>query len=148
MRFSFFGLTAFFTIACLSACTAKTDSPAPKLFDPAVNIWPHDISDVPRDMDVRYGRLQNGMRYALQANGRPEQEAVIRLTFRAGAKHESDDMLGGAHFLEHMAFNGTENVPEGEMVKSLERMGMSFGCLLYTSPSPRDATLSRMPSSA
>jgi len=36
-------------------------------------------------------------------------------------------MLGGAHFLEHMAFNGTENVAEGEMVKSLERMGMSFG---------------------
>jgi len=36
-------------------------------------------------------------------------------------------MLGGAHFLEHMAFNGTQNVPEGEMVKSLERMGMSFG---------------------
>lgn len=127
MRFSFFGLTALFAIGSLLACTAKTDAPSPQLFDPAVNLWPHDISDVPRDMDVHYGVLDNGLRYALQANGRPEQEAVIRLTFRAGAKHESQDMLGGAHFLEHMAFNGTENVPEGEMIKSLERMGMSFG---------------------
>jgi len=127
MRFSLLWLTVIFTALSLSACSPKDKTDAPLLFDPAVHVWPHDISDVPRDEDVRYGVLDNGMRYALQANGRPEQEAVIRLTFRAGAKHETEDMLGGAHFLEHMAFNGTENVPEGEMVKSLERLGMSFG---------------------
>jgi len=110
----------------LMACTQKTTQDV-RLFDPAVDIWPHDISDVPRDMDVTYGRLENGLRYALQNNKRPENEAVIRLTINAGAKHETEDMSGGAHFLEHMAFNGTENVPEGEMVKSLERMGLSFG---------------------
>ena len=127
MRFSFLSLLIIFSALIASSCAPKDKSPDTILFDPAVHVWPHDISDVPRDMDVRYGVLDNGMRYALQANRRPEQEAVVRLTFRAGAKHESDDMLGGAHFLEHMAFNGTENVPEGEMVKSLERMGLSFG---------------------
>lgn len=127
MRFSLIGLLTVVSAVIISSCSPKDAAKEAVLFDPAVHIWPHDISDVPRDEDVHYGVLENGMRYALQANGRPEQEAVIRLTFRAGAKHESDDMLGGAHFLEHMAFNGTENVPEGEMIKSLERMGMSFG---------------------
>ena len=96
-------------------------------FDPAVDVWPHDRSDVTLDPDVTYGVLPNGMRYALQANGRPENEASLRLIFRAGAKHETPTTLGAAHYLEHMAFNGTENVPEGEMVKSLERMGLAFG---------------------
>lgn len=127
MRVLHIWITLLFTALMLAACAPKDKTAAPVLFDPAVHVWPHDISDVPVDTDVRYGVLENGMRYALQANGRPEQEAVIRLTFRAGAKHETDDMVGGAHFLEHMAFNGTQNVPEGEMVKSLERMGMSFG---------------------
>ncbi|MGB0905957.1 MAG: M16 family metallopeptidase [Maricaulaceae bacterium] len=120
-----------FTALCLAACSnsssdrhAETKIP---VFDPAVNTWPHEGSDVPRDMDVTYGVLSNGMRYAVQANSRPEQEASVRMTIRAGAKHEPDGVLGAAHFLEHMAFNGTEDVPEGEMVKSLERMGLAFG---------------------
>ncbi len=124
-----FALVSLFSLSALS-CAPQTNTPladAPRLFDPAVDIWPHDISDVPVDTDVTYGRLENGLRYALQSNQRPKQEAVIRLTIRAGAKHESDDMLGGAHFLEHMAFNGTQNVAEGEMIKSLERLGLSFG---------------------
>lgn len=128
-RFSFIYHIALSAIAAfaLIACSAGESTKEARIFDPAVDIWPHDISDVPRDTDVTYGRLENGLRYALQHNERPENEAVIRLTFRAGSKHEFDDMQGGAHFLEHMAFNGTENVPEGEMIKSLERMGLSFG---------------------
>ena len=127
MRFLHLLTISALTLTVLAGCAPKDNAAAPVLFDPAVHVWPHDISDVPKDADVHYGVLDNGLRYALQTNGRPQQEAVIRLTFRAGAKHETDDMLGGAHFLEHMAFNGTENVAEGEMVKSLERMGMSFG---------------------
>jgi len=96
-------------------------------FDPDVELWPHERSDVPVDSDVTYGVLANGMRYAVQSNQRPENEAALRLVIRAGAKHETDETLGLAHYLEHMAFNGTENVPEGEMVKSLERMGLAFG---------------------
>ncbi len=116
-------------IFCLtfSACTNQDADNAPRLFDPLVDIWPHDISDIPPDPDVIYGRLGNGMRYALQINSRPEGEASLRFRVAAGSRHESEDTLGLAHYLEHMAFNGSENVPEGEMVKSLERLGLSFG---------------------
>lgn len=116
------------TLIWLMGCS-QSPSPDPlgMPFDPAVSVWPHDDSDVPQDPDVTYGVLSNGMRYALQANGRPENEASLRMIIRAGAKHETETTLGAAHFLEHMAFNGTENVPEGEMVKSLERMGLAFG---------------------
>ncbi len=112
---------------CLAGCVPGSKSSATRVFDPLVDTWPHDISDIPEDRDVQYGRLENGMRYALQSNMRPEGEAVVRFHIRAGSQHETDDTLGVAHFLEHMAFNGSQNVPEGEMVKSLERLGLSFG---------------------
>lgn len=113
---------AFFLISCAGENRADVTP-----FDPATEVWPHDSSDVTVDPDVTYGVLPNGMRYALRANARPENEASMRLIIRAGAKHETPETLGAAHFLEHMAFNGTENVPEGEMVKSLERLGLAFG---------------------
>ena len=51
----------------------------------------------------------------------------MRLRFDAGSLMETDDQQGLAHFLEHMAFNGSTNVPNGEMVKILERHGLAFG---------------------
>ena len=111
----------------LAGCKAGTKDEAKVLFDPLVHTWPHDLSDIPVDSDVKYGVLENGLRYALQTNGRPESEASLRFWVRAGSRNETDETLGLAHYLEHMAFNGSENVPEGEMVKSLERLGLSFG---------------------
>jgi len=111
----------------LVGCKAKTADTAIPMFDPLVHTWPHDLSDIPVDPNVTYGVLDNGLRYALQANSRPENEASLRFWIRAGSRNETDETLGLAHYLEHMAFNGSENVPEGEMVKSLERLGLSFG---------------------
>lgn len=115
------------SLALFSGCAPQEKADAPRLFDPLVDVWPQDLSDIPVDPDVVYGQLENGMRYALQTNTRPEGEAVVRFRISAGSKHETDETLGLAHYLEHMAFNGSENVPEGEMVKSLERLGLSFG---------------------
>lgn len=89
--------------------------------------WGLDESDVPPDPAVRYGVLPNGMRYALRHNDTPRKTAVMRLVFRTGSIDEEEDQRGVAHFVEHMAFNGTTNVPEGEMVKMLERLGLAFG---------------------
>lgn len=111
----------------LISCSFGSKNDGPHTFDPLVDVWPQDLSDIPVDPNVTYGRLENGMRYALQHNIRPEGEAVVRLHINAGSRHETEKTLGVAHFLEHMAFNGSENVPEGEMVKSLERLGLSFG---------------------
>ncbi|HEX4709377.1 insulinase family protein [Phenylobacterium sp.] len=89
--------------------------------------WPQAHSDVPADPDIRFGSLPNGMRYAIRRQTVPAGEAALRLRFDAGSLMETDAQQGLAHFLEHMAFNGSKGVPEGEMVKILERHGLAFG---------------------
>jgi zinc protease len=87
----------------------------------------HQRSDVPVDPRVVWGELPNGMRYAIVQNAKPAQGAVVRLRIGAGSMHEEEDQRGLAHFLEHMAFNGSQNIPEGEMIRRLERLGLAFG---------------------
>ncbi|MBK5921735.1 hypothetical protein CCR80_11900 [Rhodothalassium salexigens] len=89
--------------------------------------WPRTQSELTPDPGVRYGELDNGLRYAIVANEGPEGQASVRLHMRAGSMMEAADQRGLAHFLEHMAFNGSENVPEGEFTKMLERLGLKFG---------------------
>lgn len=89
--------------------------------------WAQALSDVAPDPAWRFGVLPNGMRYAIRKNATPPAQASLRLWFDAGSLMEADDQQGLAHFLEHMAFNGSKNVPEGEMIKILERHGLAFG---------------------
>ena len=86
-----------------------------------------DRSDIPADPGISYGQLENGLRYAIMANDTPPDTASIRMAFNVGSLVEADDQRGLAHFIEHMAFNGSDNVPEGEMVALLERFGLQFG---------------------
>ncbi|MFO0509550.1 MAG: M16 family metallopeptidase [Gammaproteobacteria bacterium] len=90
-------------------------------------IWAHEASDLKPDPAVTYGQLPNGLRYALMKNSLPSKTAAVRMRFGVGSIMEADDQQGLAHFLEHMVFNGSQNVPEGEMVKLLERYGLAFG---------------------
>jgi zinc protease len=84
-------------------------------------------SDIKADPAVRFGKLPNGMTYIILKNTTPPGTASIRLRFNGGSLMEDDSQQGLAHFLEHMAFNGSKNVAEGDMVKILERHGLSFG---------------------
>lgn len=84
-------------------------------------------TDLPPDPGLKFGRLPNGMRYILMHNATPPGQTSLRLRIDAGSLMEAEDQRGLAHFLEHMAFNGSTNVPEGEMVKILERAGLAFG---------------------
>ncbi|MFC4292847.1 M16 family metallopeptidase [Sphingorhabdus arenilitoris] len=102
---------------------AQTTPAAPMTVTP----WGHQSIDIPADPAVRYGVLENGMKYALRKNETPKGTAVVRMKVAMGSVAEADNEQGLAHFLEHMAFNGSKNVPEGEMVKILERQGLSFG---------------------
>ena len=87
--------------------------------------WPK--SDIPADPAVTLGVLPNGMRYAIQHNATPSGEVSMRLRIAAGAVQEEKDQRGLAHFLEHMAFRGSAHVADGEMSKSLQRLGLAFG---------------------
>jgi zinc protease len=84
-------------------------------------------SDLPADPALRSGTLPNGVRYAIYPNKEPQGRASMRLLVQAGAFHEKDDQRGVAHFLEHMAFNGSAHYAPGTLIEFFQRMGMSFG---------------------
>lgn len=88
---------------------------------------PHTDSDLPADARVTWGTLDNGLVYAVMPNAEPPGKVSLRLLVEAGSIMEDDDQQGLAHFLEHMAFNGSENYPPGELIEYLQRIGMSFG---------------------
>ena len=89
--------------------------------------WAFEKSDLPVDPAFRFGKLANGMRYVIRKNSRPEGTALVRMEVEAGSLDEGENERGFAHFVEHMAFNGSTHVPEGEMVHLLERNGLAFG---------------------
>jgi len=73
------------------------------------------------------GTLPNGLRYYLASNQRPEKRVTLRLFVDAGSLLETEDQRGLAHFVEHMAFNGTERFPKAELLGYLRGLGMKFG---------------------
>ncbi|MEN9298170.1 MAG: hypothetical protein RLZZ429_483 [Bacteroidota bacterium] len=87
------------------------------------------------DPKVKIGKLSNGLTYYLRKNIEPKNRAELRLVVNAGSILESDKQLGLAHFVEHMAFNGTKNFKKQELVDFLEKSGVNFGADLnaYTS---------------
>ena len=89
--------------------------------------WAQAASDIPADADVRFGVLANGMQYAIMRNATPPGQASFRLRIDAGSLMEDEDQRGLAHFMEHMAFNGTTNIPENDLLRILERHGLAFG---------------------
>lgn len=90
---------------------------------------------LPSDSAVTIGTLPNGLRYFIRENRKPEARAELRLVVNAGSVLEDEDQRGLAHFVEHMAFNGTKNFEKQEIVDYLESIGMKFGADLnaYTS---------------
>jgi len=94
---------------------------------PAPTPWAFEASDLAPDPAFRFGRLANGMRYVIRANHTPAGTAMVRLDVATGSLDEGPTTRGYAHFIEHMAFNGSTHVPEGEMVRLLERKGLAFG---------------------
>jgi zinc protease len=90
---------------------------------------------LPVDKDVITGTLDNGVKYYIQKNQKPEKRAELRLFVNAGSVLENDDQRGIAHFVEHMAFNGTEHFQKNELINYLEKLGIKFGPELnaYTS---------------
>ena len=93
----------------------------------AVRDWAHTASDLSPDSRVVWGHLENGFRYALLPHTEPPGRVSLRLYIAAGSLMEQDEEQGLAHFLEHMAFNGTRHFPPGEMVEYFQRIGMAFG---------------------
>ena len=90
---------------------------------------------LPVDPEITTGKLDNGLRYFIRRNGVPADRAEIWLAVNAGSVLEDENQRGLAHFIEHMAFNGTEHFAKKELVKYLESIGMRFGADINASTS-------------
>ncbi len=90
---------------------------------------------IPTDPQITVGKLANGLRYYIRGNKKPENRAELRLVVNAGSNLEEDDQRGLAHFVEHMAFNGSKNFPKQAVVDFMQSIGMRFGAHVnaYTS---------------
>ena len=93
------------------------------------------MPEIPVDDSVRIGKLDNGLTYYLRHNNTPEKKANFYIAQRVGSIQEDDTQQGLAHFLEHMAFNGSEHFPTGTMTEYLQSIGVQYGRSLnaYTS---------------
>lgn len=105
--------------AAQQAATSSAEAAKPR--------WAFEESDLPVDPAFRFGVLPNGLRYIIRHNATPAGTGEVRLAIKSGSLAENDNELGYAHFIEHMAFNGSTHVPGNEMYKLLEREGLAFG---------------------
>ena len=94
-----------------------------------------DMGTVPVDKNVRIGKLPNGLTYYIRHNEWPEHVANFYIAQRVGSIQEDESQRGLAHFLEHMAFNGSEHFPDSTLLEYTRGLGVEFGSNLnaYTS---------------
>lgn len=122
---TFFVSLAVSSALLFAGCASGPPRTAAPASTPAVD--PRLLETIPLDPLVTKGTLDNGLTYILRANTKPEKRAEVWLVVNAGSILEDPDQLGLAHFVEHMAFNGTRRFPRHKLVEYLESIGMRMG---------------------
>ena len=111
--------------------TDTTDPADPDDSGPVAVAEPPDLDGLPSltelDPDTLTRTLDNGLRYLVRGNDNPGSKVDLRLAIDAGSVLEDEAQLGGAHYLEHMLFNGTEQFPKNELIDTLRSFGAAFG---------------------
>lgn len=92
-----------------------------------VSGYAQQMPPIPVDPNVRIGKLDNGLTYYIRHNEYPKGQADYFIAQKVGSIQEDDNQRGLAHFLEHMAFNGSKNFPNNSLVHWLESVGVKFG---------------------
>ena len=113
----------------------------------AVTMTAQQMPPIPADPDVRVGKLDNGLTYYIRHNNWPENRAEFYIAQKVGSIQEDDDQRGLAHFLEHMAFNGSKHFKGNELLRWCESVGIQFGGDLnaYTSIEETVYNISNVP---
>lgn len=93
----------------------------------AADPWLYKGSDLVHDAEWKFGRLPNGIRYAVRKNGVPPGQVSVRVRIDAGSLNEQESERGFAHLLEHLSFRGSTFVPDGESKRIWQRLGVTFG---------------------
>jgi zinc protease len=130
------GLAGLIAAAFALSCGGSTPTPArPSTDTPTTGsgaptpTGPSKPAEAPLPLwsNVRLGVLPNGLTYYVMRHDQPRQRAALWLAVDAGSLQEDDDQQGLAHFVEHMAFNGTRAYPKQKIIDYLEKIGMEFG---------------------
>ena len=113
----------------------------------AVGLMAQQPQPLPIDTNVRIGVLDNGLTYYVRYNNQPKERCEFHIAQAVGAILEEDHQNGLAHFLEHMAFNGTEHFPGKLLINYFESVGVGFGSNInaYTSLDETVYRLSNVP---
>ncbi len=113
----------------------------------ATGLVAQQMPPVPMDPKIRFGKLDNGLTYYIRHNQLPKERAEFYIAQNVGAILEEDHQNGLAHFLEHMAFNGTKNFPGKMIIEYFEKIGVKFGSNInaYTSLDETVYNLSDVP---
>ncbi|MFA6504907.1 MAG: insulinase family protein [Treponemataceae bacterium] len=127
--------SVFVFLSCASDAPAKSVAPVASAAASQASATPAAAGGsgvslsaaIPFTAALRTGTLPNGLRYYLRENKRPESRILLKLVVNAGSVLETDDEQGLAHFVEHMAFNGTERFPKLTLIDYLRSLGMRFG---------------------
>lgn len=140
MRQRFLSLLLIVSTLVVSACATTPASPytaaqAAMSRMPLPDVPTDPAALLPIDPAIKTGTLDNGLTYYVRNNGVPSDRVELWLVVNAGAVLEDEDQRGLAHFVEHMAFNGTRNFAKQELVKYLESIGMRFGADVNASTS-------------
>lgn len=125
--------------AALGQSPAPSQSTAPSAAETAPSAkadWANDRSDLPKDPDYTLGVLPNGMRYLILPHQTPPRQVAMRMVIDAGSMQEARGQEGIAHFLEHLAFRGTNLFPDGELQRRLEALGLQMAADANASTSP------------
>lgn len=111
----------------LAVPASAQQAPASRPVQTADDPWLYKGSDIFQDPDWKFGRLANGLRYAVRRNGVPPGQVSVRVRIDAGSLMEKDSERGFAHLLEHLSFRGSVHVPDGESKRIWQRLGVTFG---------------------
>jgi zinc protease len=93
----------------------------------AISSFAQQVMPCPKDPNVRIGKLDNGLTYYIRHNEKPSGRADFYIAQKVGSVLEEESQRGLAHFLEHMAFNGTTNLPGMTLREYLQSRGIKFG---------------------
>ncbi len=117
--------------------TTEPQIPAPQALQTGDEVpWLYEGSNVPVDREWLFGKMDNGLRYAVRRNGVPPRQVSIRVRIDAGSLHERDDEQGFAHLLEHLLFRESQYLGQAEAIAAWQRLGATFGSDANAETSP------------
>ena len=119
------------SVAPPPGATADPLAPLPPIPGVDQTPWLYKGSDLPQDKMWKFGRLANGLRFAVRRNGVPPGQVAVRVRIDAGSLNEQAPERGFAHLIEHLSFRGSQHVPDGEAKRIWQRLGATgwgYGC--------------------